>query len=135
VCKQVSFDNIPRWLRELRDHANRDIVLLLVGNKRDLAENGGVRQVSTEIAQAFADQNHFQFIETSAMSGANVDEAFVSIIKSIYDQAFSAKAQVLQAKNVAAAIQGSAGPGTVQLGNGNGRSRNGSSSKERACCG
>lgn len=33
VTKQVTFENIPRWLRELRDYANRDIVLILVGNK------------------------------------------------------------------------------------------------------
>jgi len=36
VTRKTSFDNIPRWLRELRDHANKDIVLILVGNKSDL---------------------------------------------------------------------------------------------------
>jgi len=33
VTKAASFENVPRWLRELKDHANRDIVLMMVGNK------------------------------------------------------------------------------------------------------
>jgi GTPase SAR1 family protein len=37
VTRKASFENVPRWLRELRDHANRDIVLMLVGNKADLS--------------------------------------------------------------------------------------------------
>jgi Ras-related protein Rab-5C len=41
VTRKQSFENIPRWLRELRDHANRDIVLVLVGNKADLIAPGG----------------------------------------------------------------------------------------------
>eukprot|EP00823_Brevimastigomonas_motovehiculus_P004513 TRINITY_DN298_c0_g2_i1.p1 TRINITY_DN298_c0_g2~~TRINITY_DN298_c0_g2_i1.p1 ORF type:complete len:343 (-),score=100.90 TRINITY_DN298_c0_g2_i1:201-1229(-) len=36
--KRSSFENIPRWIRELKDHADRDIVLFLVGNKCDLCE-------------------------------------------------------------------------------------------------
>lgn len=55
VTRAESFENIPRWLRELRDHANRDIVLLMVGNKTDLCgdaddgdvQAGGKRQVSS----------------------------------------------------------------------------------------
>jgi small GTP-binding protein len=33
TTRAASFENIPRWLRELKDHANRDIVLMMVGNK------------------------------------------------------------------------------------------------------
>lgn len=38
VTKSSTFDNVPRWLRELKDHATRDIVLQVVGNKIDLTE-------------------------------------------------------------------------------------------------
>ena len=32
----VTFDNVERWLKELRDHADSNIVIMLVGNKCDL---------------------------------------------------------------------------------------------------
>ena len=44
----VSFDNIERWLRELRDHADSNIVIMLVGNKSDLRH---LRSVQTDDAQ------------------------------------------------------------------------------------
>jgi GTPase SAR1 family protein len=39
VTSASSFENIRKWVRELKDHANRDIVLVLVGNKADLVLN------------------------------------------------------------------------------------------------
>jgi Ras-related protein Rab-11A len=39
VTSASSFENIRKWVRELKDHANRDIVLVLVGNKADLVFN------------------------------------------------------------------------------------------------
>lgn len=51
ITKQSSFDNVGRWLKELREHADSNIVIMLVGNKTDLLH---LRAVSTEEAQAFA---------------------------------------------------------------------------------
>ncbi|KAJ9067220.1 Rab GTPase ypt31 [Entomophthora muscae] len=36
VTKHNTFENVNRWLKELRDHAESHIVILLVGNKSDL---------------------------------------------------------------------------------------------------
>ena len=33
ISKQVTFENVERWLKELRDHAEANIVIMLVGNK------------------------------------------------------------------------------------------------------
>ena len=33
ISKQVTFENVERWLKELRDHAEPNIVIMLVGNK------------------------------------------------------------------------------------------------------
>lgn len=33
ISKQLTFDNVERWLKELRDHADSNIVIMLVGNK------------------------------------------------------------------------------------------------------
>lgn len=34
--QRVTFDNVERWLKELREHADQSIVVMLVGNKSDL---------------------------------------------------------------------------------------------------
>jgi Ras-related protein Rab-11A len=36
MSKRLTYDNVGRWLKELRDHADENIVIMLVGNKRDL---------------------------------------------------------------------------------------------------
>ena len=33
ISKHVTFENVERWLKELRDHAEPNIVIMLVGNK------------------------------------------------------------------------------------------------------
>mmetsp|Transcript_41351 Transcript_41351/g.110656 ORF Transcript_41351/g.110656 Transcript_41351/m.110656 type:complete len:218 (+) Transcript_41351:121-774(+) len=81
ISKNVSFENIDRWLKELRDHADQNIVIMLVGNKCDLRH---LRAVSTEDAKAYAEQKGLSFIETSALDSTNVEQAFQSILTEIY---------------------------------------------------
>ena len=64
---------MTRWLKELRDHADTNIVIMLVGNKSDLRH---LRAVPTEEAKEFASQNGLSFIETSALDASNVELAF-----------------------------------------------------------
>lgn len=51
IAKQQTYVNVTRWLKELRDHADSNIVIMLVGNKSDLKH---LRAVPTEEAKAFA---------------------------------------------------------------------------------
>lgn len=81
IAKQQSFENVTRWLRELRDHADSNIVIMLVGNKSDLRH---LRAVPTEEAKAFAAENNLSFIETSALDASNVEAAFENILTEIY---------------------------------------------------
>ncbi|WBW74624.1 Rab11 family GTPase Ypt3 [Schizosaccharomyces osmophilus] len=81
ITKQSSFDNVGRWLKELREHADSNIVIMLVGNKTDLLH---LRAVSTEEAQTFAAENNLSFIETSAMDASNVEEAFQTVLTEIF---------------------------------------------------
>jgi len=68
---------VTRWLKELRDHADSNIVIMLVGNKSDLKH---LRAVPTEEARAFASENNLSFIETSALDASNVELAFQNIL-------------------------------------------------------
>ena len=81
ISKHVTFENVERWLKELRDHAEPSIVVMLVGNKSDLRHR---RTVPTEEAMAFAENNSLAFIETSALDASGVDEAFRQILTEIY---------------------------------------------------
>ncbi|OMJ72164.1 hypothetical protein SteCoe_29455 [Stentor coeruleus] len=80
ITNRDSFVSLSRWISEARAHGNKDITLILVGNKNDLEEQ---RVISTEEAQSFADQNNLLFIETSAKTGNNVDAAYINTAKAI----------------------------------------------------
>jgi len=81
IAKHVTFENVDRWLKELRDHADHNIVIMLVGNKSDLRH---LRAVVTDDATAYAEQRKLSFIETSALDSTNVEQAFQTILTEIY---------------------------------------------------
>ncbi|KAJ4951554.1 hypothetical protein NE237_028386 [Protea cynaroides] len=81
VTKPTTFENVSRWLKELRDHADSNIVIMLIGNKTDLAH---LRAVATEDAQSFAEKEGLSFIETSALEATNVEKAFHTSLAEIY---------------------------------------------------
>ena len=93
ISKHQTYDNVTRWLKELRDHADSNIVIMLVGNKSDLRH---LRAVPTDEAKQFASmlrrlltfgimltcsgENNLSFIETSALDASNVELAFQNIL-------------------------------------------------------
>lgn len=91
VSKPTTFENISRWLKELRDHADANIRIMLVGNKTDLKH---LRAVATDDGQSFAEAEGLSYIETSALEATNVEEAFQLILGDIY-RAISKKAVAL----------------------------------------
>lgn len=90
MTKRQSFDHIARWLEELRGHADKNIVIMLIGNKSDL---GSLRVVPTDDAREFAQMENLFFMETSALEATNVETAFNTILTEIY-QVISRKALV-----------------------------------------
>ncbi|CAO3686361.1 unnamed protein product [Rhizopus stolonifer] len=81
ISKQTTFESVSRWLKELRDHADSNIVIMLVGNKSDLKH---LRAVPTDEAKNFASENGLSFIETSALDATNVELSFQRILTEIY---------------------------------------------------
>lgn len=81
ITKRQSFDHMARWLDELRGHADRNIVIMLIGNKSDL---GSLRAVSIDDAKEFAQHENLFFMETSALEATNVESAFVTALTEIY---------------------------------------------------
>uniref|UniRef100_A0A8C9FRP0 Ras-related protein Rab-25 n=1 Tax=Pavo cristatus TaxID=9049 RepID=A0A8C9FRP0_PAVCR len=78
ITKHQTYDVVERWLKELYDHTEASIVVMLVGNKSDLAQ---AREVPTEEAKMFAENNGLLFTETSALDSTNVEQAFETVLK------------------------------------------------------
>uniref|UniRef100_A0A4W6BNR6 Ras-related protein Rab-25 n=1 Tax=Lates calcarifer TaxID=8187 RepID=A0A4W6BNR6_LATCA len=82
IAKHLTYENAERWLKELQDHADSNIVIMLVGNKSDLRH---LRAVPTDEAKAFAEKHGLSFLETSALDSSNVELAFQTILTAIYN--------------------------------------------------
>lgn len=103
ITKRQSFDHIPRWLEELRGHADKNIVIILIGNKSDLEDQ---RAVGTEDAKEFAEKEGLFFLETSALEATNVEEAFLTVLTEIFN--------IVNRKNlVAGENEGNGNPGSL----------------------
>ncbi|CAG8543393.1 10962_t:CDS:2, partial [Ambispora gerdemannii] len=83
ITRRDTFDHLLTWLEDARQHSNSNTTIMLIGNKSDLDSK---RAVSHEEGEAFAKQHGLFFMETSAKTAANVEEAFVSTAKDIYDK-------------------------------------------------
>ena len=82
-CRQPPA-NIPAdirtWFSNVEQHATEGVNKILIGNKCDWEEK---RAVSTERGQALADELGIPFLEVSAKSNINVDQAFYSLASDI----------------------------------------------------
>lgn len=81
VTRRATFENVIRWLRELRDHTDPNIVVMLIGNKSDLRH---LIAVPTEDGKEFAETESLYFMETSALEATNVDNAFTEVLSQIH---------------------------------------------------
>jgi small GTP-binding protein len=59
LTKSKSFENVQKWLGELRDNAEPRITVMLVGNKSDLAE---LREVKQESVEDYVNQNRLIYL-------------------------------------------------------------------------
>ena len=90
LSRRDTFSHATNWLVDLRQIAEPDIVVILVGNKADLTseESGGddKREVTRSEAEEWARNNGvLEYVETSAKSGVNVEKAFMRVAERIFD--------------------------------------------------
>ncbi|KEH26931.1 putative small GTPase superfamily, P-loop containing nucleoside triphosphate hydrolase [Medicago truncatula] len=82
ITRIITFVNIKKWLHELREFGNEDMVIILVANKSDLSQS---REVEKEEGKGFAEKEGLCFMETSALQNLNVEDAFLEMITKIHD--------------------------------------------------
>jgi len=73
ITNDASFKQVPKWIEDVRAERGSDVIIMLVGNKTDLADK---REVSTEEGEKKANEMGVMFIETSAKAGYNVKQLF-----------------------------------------------------------
>jgi Ras-related protein Rab-2A len=123
ITRRETFNHLARWLEEARQNSHQNMVIMLIGNKSDLEHR---RQVSKEEGEAFAEEHGLVFLETSAKTAANVEQAFMNtadkihehIQSGVYDvnnESFGVKRGTSQSGGASAAGVG-VGPGAARAG-------------------
>ncbi|XP_014305050.1 ras-related protein Rab-37 [Myotis lucifugus] len=80
ITNKSSFENIRAWLTEIHEYAQRDVVIMLLGNKADVSSE---RVIRSEDGETLAREYGVPFMETSAKTGMNVELAFLAIAKEL----------------------------------------------------
>jgi len=80
ITRTTTFEHVERWYQELLNYSDKNIFVMMVGNKSDLNH---LRSISTEQATQFATSNKMSFIETSALDKTNVEIAFTQLLEHI----------------------------------------------------
>jgi len=83
ITRRESFNNIVKWLEEVKEHCNTEVAVVLIGNKCDLEEE---RQVSYKEGETLANENNMLFLETSAKLAQNVEQAFIKTGETVLDK-------------------------------------------------
>ena len=81
ISRIETYNNVDKWITELKEKVEGSFKLLLIGNKSDLKEE---RKMSIETAMHKARQLNIPLMETSAFDSTNIKKAFETILKEMY---------------------------------------------------
>lgn len=129
ISRRSTFDSVTAWLQDLRQIAEDDIVVILVGNKSDLAdettdgEGENRRAVTKEEAEEWCRREGvMRYVETSAKSGEGVERAFLEVAERVYQNIEAGKYDLndrrsgVKGYGTGGGREGGTAPKTVTLG-------------------
>ena len=96
ITSKISFENIDKWMLEIKEKSSKDLKLMIIGNKCDLKDG---RQVSNEEAMRKAKDTGIALMETSALDSTNVKEAFHDLLKEMYIELSAKITQIEESLN------------------------------------
>ena len=83
ITNQKSFDDVIKWYEDIKPSGDKDISIVLIGNKCDLEKN---RKIKAEMGKNRAKEKNCAFYETSALNNTGIDEVFNNICEVIYNK-------------------------------------------------
>lgn len=83
ISSRESFLSLEKWLDEIRKNADKDVVIIIVGNKSDKSND---RKTSIAEAMTFCERMGLHYIETSALLLGDIEKAFFGIAEDIYNR-------------------------------------------------
>ena len=95
ITSRKTFENIDKWIGEIKERTTDDVKLIIIGNKTDLNNE---REVKSEEALIKYQDMDIPLIETSALEDTNVNEAFINLIKIVYKDI--ARKEIEERKNI-----------------------------------
>ena len=100
VTNSESFDNLKFWISSIKTNLfekNIFIPIIIIGNKIDLED---MREITKDVASAFAKENKFKYFETSAKTGEGVDEAFRDLINQVLANLDKNEEETIERKSI-----------------------------------
>ena len=97
ITRTATFDDIEKWINEVKDVVEGELKFVFVGNKCDLENE---RKVETETALAKAQKLKMPLIETSAFNSTNIQKVFKIILIDVYKNFKKEKKEKTDKKNL-----------------------------------
>ena len=83
ITQESTFLKVEQFAKDLREKSDKNVYMILVGNKIDLEEN---RKVSKEEGKILADKLKMGFFEVSAKNGTGIEDLFKNLIDNVYEK-------------------------------------------------
>ena len=83
ITQESTFLKVEQFVKDLREKSDKNVYMILVGNKIDLEEN---RKISKEEGKILADKLKMGFFEVSAKNGTGIEDLFKNLIDNVYEK-------------------------------------------------
>ena len=83
ITQESTFLKVEQFVKDLKEKSDKNVYMILVGNKIDLEEN---RKVSKEEGKILADKLKMGFFEVSAKNGTGIEDLFKNLIDNVYEK-------------------------------------------------
>ena len=80
ITRKNTFDNIDKWITDLKLNGDKNICIIILGNKSDLIDK---REIKKNDGIKKDEMYKTAFLETSALNGDNISKAFDELIEQI----------------------------------------------------
>ena len=81
ITKKQTLDKVGELINNVKKSAHKNVSIILIGNKTDLEDK---REIMKEQGEEKAKKYNVSFLETSALTGENLDKAFEMLMNEIY---------------------------------------------------